>query len=283
MRVGVIGASGFIGGHLCAALRARGDEVITASARDPQAAAAAVAACDVVVNLAGEPIAQRWTPAVKQRLVTSRVDATSALLDAFASMAKRPHAYVSASAVGYYANSESATYDESSAPGSDFLGELCVAWERAANRAADLGMRVAIVRTGIVLGKDGGALKQMLPPFQLGAGGIIGNGRQWMSWIHIADLVAIYLAAIDGASGVMNGTAPAPVTNADFTKALGAVLHRPTLFPVPVFALRLLFGEGADILVNGQRVLPKRTQELGYRFRFTTVGDALADILTTKM
>ncbi len=279
MRVGIIGASGFIGRHLSAALHARGDEVVAASARDPQAAASAVAACDVVVNLAGEPIAQRWTPAVKERLATSRVDATNALLDALGRMDRRPRAYVSASAVGYYGTSESATFDESSAPGEDFLGQLCVRWEGAAERARTLGMRVALVRTGIVLGTDGGALQQMLPPFRLGAGGVIGSGRQWMSWIHLDDLVRVYLAAIDGADGVLNATAPNPVTNAEFTRTLGATLHRPTIFPVPVFALRLLFGEGADILVYGQRVLPKRTQELGFRFRFESLPEALRDLL----
>ncbi len=279
MRIGIIGASGFIGRHLSATLRARGDDVIAASARDPRAAASTVAGCDVLVNLAGEPIAQRWSPAVKERLRASRVDATRAILDALGELERRPTAYVAASAVGYYGHSETATFDETSAAGTDFLGSLCAQWEAAARRARELGMRVAIVRTGIVLGTDGGALQQMLTPFRLGAGGVIGSGRQWMSWIHLDDLVRVYLAAIDGAEGVMNATAPIPVTNAEFTRTLGAVLHRWTIFPVPVFALRLLFGEGADILICGQRVLPKRTQELGFRFRFEGLEDALRELL----
>lgn len=279
MRVGITGASGLVGHHLSAALRARGDEVVTASLRDPAAAAAAVAACDVVVNLAGEPIAQRWSDAVKERMRTSRVDAPRAFLDALARSDRKPAAYISASAVGYYEPSETATYTESSTPGTGFLPELCVAWEREANRATQLGMRVGIVRTGIALATQGGALKQMLPPFRLGAGGVIGNGKQWLSWIHIDDLTGIYLHAIDGASGVFNGTAPKPVTNAEFTHTLGAVLRRPTILPTPTFALRALLGEGADILIEGQRVLPERTLAEGYQFTYTDLTSALRNLL----
>lgn len=279
MRIGITGASGLVGKHLAAALKARGDTVVTASLRDPNAAALAVAECDAVVNLAGEPIAQRWTPAAKARMRSSRVDAPHAFVEALAQMTHRPQAYISASATGYYAPSETATYSESSTPGTDFLGELCVAWEREANRAAEIGMRVAIVRTGIALATDGGALAKMLPPFRLGLGGIIGNGRQWLSWVHIDDLAGIYVHAIDGASGVFNATAPGPVTNAEFTHTLGAVLHRPTLFPVPTLALRLMLGEGADVLLTGQRVLPERTLAEGYRFLYTDLGAALRNIL----
>ncbi len=279
MRVGLVGASGFVGRHLHTALTDRGDEVVLASLRDPAAAAEAVRRCDAVVNLAGEPIAQRWTRAAKERLRTSRVNGTRALLDALAREERRPSAYIGASAVGYYAPSETETCTESSPSGHDFLAELCVAWEREAQRAGELGMRVAIVRTGVVLGSDGGALAAMLPAFRLGLGGVLGSGKQWISWVHINDITGIYRMALDGASGIFNGTAPHPVTNAEFTRALGAALHRPAVLAVPAFALRLVLGEGAGILLSGARVLPQHTLESGYMFRFTAVEDALRDLL----
>ena len=278
-RAGILGASGLVGGHLSTALRARGDEVVAASLRDPVKAAAQVAGCDVVVNLAGENVAQRWTSAAKQRIRASRVEAPRAFLDALARQERKVTAYICASAVGYYPPSETATYTESSSPGTDFLGQVCVEWEREANRAIDLGLRVAVLRTGVVLAANGGALAKMLPAFRMGLGGVIGSGRQWISWIHIDDLAGIYLHAIDGHRGVFNATAPQPVTNAELTRALGAALHRPTIFPVPVFALGLLLGEGATILTEGQRVLPERTLAEGYRFRHTCLDDALTDLL----
>jgi len=281
-RVGIAGATGFIGRHLVAALTSRGDSVVTGSLRDPAAAAAAICDCDVVVNLAGEPIAQRWTAGAKARLRESRVDATRTLLERFSMLQDRPAAYISASAIGYYPPSETATYAEESEPGTDFLGELCAAWEREALKAAAIGMRVSIVRTGIVLGKDGGALTKMLPAFRFGLGGVIGSGKQWMSWIHIDDVAGIYLAAIDGATGVFNATAPQPVTNAEFTRALGRALQRPTFLPVPTPALRLMLGEGADMLLSGARVLPTNMLASGYRFRFTTLDDALRDLMQER-
>lgn len=279
MRIGVIGATGFVGRHLTQALQDRGDEVVTASLRDPKAAAQKLASCDAVVNLAGEPISQRWNAAIKHNIVYSRTELPRQFLDALATMPRKPAAYISASAVGYYGTSETATFTESSPPGTDFLGKTCAQWEREAMRAETLGMRVAIVRTGIALGTDGGALAQMLTPFKMGAGGIIGNGRQWISWIHIDDLVGIYLKAIDGATGVFNATAPRPVTNAEFTHALGRALHRPTILPTPTIALRVMFGEAAEILLTGQRVLPERTQAEGYTFEFGELDAAFADLL----
>jgi uncharacterized protein (TIGR01777 family) len=279
VRVGLIGATGFIGRHLERALRDRGDDVVTASLRDPSAAATTLAGCDAIVNLAGEPIAQRWNERVKAAIAASRIDAPRALIDALAALPQRPSAYISASAVGYYGTSETATFTEESAPGSDFLADVCKGWEREALRAQEFGMRVALVRTGIALG-DGGALAQMLPPFKLGAGGIIGNGKQWMSWVHVDDVVGVYLLALDGTNGALNATAPQPVTNSQFTKALGRAVHRPTILPTPTFALRALLGEGADMLLQGQKVLPARTQAQGYRFRFTDLDAALADIVT---
>jgi hypothetical protein len=279
MRVGLVGASGFIGRHLQAALIARGDEVVPASLRNPSAAAGALRTCDAVINLAGEPIAARWTPSVKERLRDSRVGATRALLDALASDERRPSVYISASAIGYYPPSETQTYTETSPPGHDFLAELCIAWEHEAQRASALGMRLSIVRTGVVLGADGGALAKMLPPFRLGLGGVVGSGKQWMSWIHIDDVVGIYCMALDGADGTFNATAPHPVTNAEFTQALGRALHRPAVFTVPPFALRMMLGEGAGIVLTGARVLPQHTLESGYTFAFMTVEDALRSLL----
>jgi uncharacterized protein (TIGR01777 family) len=230
------------------------------------------------VNLAGEPVAQRWSPEVKAKIRSSRVEAPRALIDALGQRDRRPAAYVSASAVGYYGSSETETFDESSAPGNDFLSGVCVAWEAEADRAAALGMRVAKVRTGLVLGSDGGALAKLLPLFKLGLGGIVASGRQWYPWIHIDDQVGIYLHAIDGTDGVLDATAPNPVRNADFTKALGTALHRPTLFPAPAFAVQLVLGEGASVVTEGQRVLPTRTLATGYRFRFETIEAAFAAI-----
>ena len=275
MKITLIGASGFIGQPLVAALRARGDAVTTVSLRDPHAAAQSCDGADVVVNLAGEPVAQRWTPEVKAKIRASRVQSAQALIEAFGTLAIKPKAYVSASAVGYYGTSEGATFDESSPPGSDFLAQTCVAWEAAADGAAAHGMRVAKVRTGLVLGTDGGALAKLLPIFRLGGGGIVASGRQWYSWIHLDDEVGIYLQAIDGAEGALNGTAPNPVRNSEFTRALGSALHRPTFLPAPAFAVELLLGEAASVVTQGQRVLPRRTLETGYRFKYETIESAL--------
>ena len=279
MNVLLVGATGFIGRRLERVLRARGDDVAAASLRDPEAAAAAAAQCDAIVNLAGEPLAQHWSENVKLRIESSRVEAPRRFLEALSRRTFAARAYVSASAIGYYGTSETAAFDETSAPGDDFLARVCVGWEREARQAAGLGMRVAIVRTGVALGADGGALAKLLPPFRMGAGGIVGNGRQWLSWVHVDDVVGVYLLALDGAEGPLNACAPNPVTNAQFTHALGRALHRPTLLPVPTFALRAMLGEGADMLLQGQRVLPLRTQELGYRFAFPELTGALANLL----
>jgi hypothetical protein len=282
MKILLLGGTGFAGRHLAAALRERGDELALGSLRDPAAAAAGAAECDAIVNLAGEPIAQRWSAAVKAKIEASRVEQPRRFLDA---LAERPHTsriYVSASAVGYYGTSETETFDEASGRGNDFLARVCDAWEREALRAGELGMRVAIVRTGVVLGRDGGALPKILPPFRAGIGGRVGNGRQWFSWVHVDDLAGIYCMAlerVEGVEGVVNATAPNPVTNAAFTEELAAALHRPAALPVPTFALRVMLGEGAAMLLTGQRVLPRRTQELGYRFKFPELKAALANLL----
>ncbi len=279
MKVLILGASGFIGRRLASALRARGDDVLTGTLREPQAAAAFAGSCDAVVNLAGEPVAQRWNEAIKRRIKESRVDLPRRFIAALAERPTRPATYVSASAIGYYGTSETATFVEDSPPGDDFLARVCAEWEREAQRAADLGIRVACVRTGVVLGTDGGALPKMLAPFRAGLGGVIGSGHQWFSWIAIDDIIGIYLLAIDKAQGPLNACAPNPVTNAEFTKQLAAAVHRPAFLPVPTLVLRAMLGEGADALLQGQRVLPERTTALGYTFAFPRLKEALAALL----
>jgi hypothetical protein len=279
VRVTVLGASGFIGRRLVAALRERGDEVVEASLREPARAAEASAGSDVVVNLAGAPVAVRWTESSKREMRTSRVDATRDYLNALTPLAGRPKAYVGGSAIGYYGTSPTATFTEPSPPGRDFLAQLCVAWEAETDRAAELEMRVAKIRTGLVLGTEGGVLGKLLPVFRLGLGGVVASGEQWYSWIHIEDEIGIILHAVDGADGILNASAPNPVTNREFTRALGHAVRRPTLFPVPAFAGRLMLGEGAFMLNEGQRVLPQRTQATGYVFRHTDLDEALRSLL----
>ena len=231
-RVGILGATGFIGKHLTVALLARGDEVRAQSLRDPVAAAAAMADCDVIVNLGGEPVGQRWNEDVKRRIAESRTLLPRSFLRELGQLrATRPQRYISASAIGYYGTDETAIFTEDSPPGDDFLARVCVDWEREALRAADLGMHVARVRTGFALGTDGGALAKILPVFKAGGGGRVGSGKQWCSWVHVDDVIGVYLIAIDGADGVFNAVAPNPVRNSDLTRALGKALHRPTLFP----------------------------------------------------
>jgi uncharacterized protein (TIGR01777 family) len=278
MIITLLGGSGFIGRPLAASLQKRGDTVRVASLRDPIAAAATADGSDVVVNLAGASVAERWTDAQKRAIMTTRVDLPQAFLRALAGVAAKPKAYVSASAIGYYGTSRTATFTETSPAGDDYLASVCVAWEAEAQRARELGMRVAIVRTGIVLGNAGGALGKLLPLFRFGLGGVVASGEQWYSWIHLADQVGIYELAIDGYDGVLDATAPNPAKNRDFTTALAAAVHRPALFPAPEFALKLVLGEGAYVVTEGQRVLPEATLAAGYRFRFPDLGPALADI-----
>lgn len=279
MRVAILGASGFIGRHLSAALRERGDTVIESSLRDPESAARASSGCDAVVNLAGETLAQRWNSGVKARILESRTALPSRFFDALAAYEARPRVYVSPSGVGYYGTSETASFTESSPPGKDFLAQVCIAWEETAARAATLGMRVSIVRAGLILGSDGGALAKLLPLFKAGTGGRVGSGNQWYSWIHIRDAVGIFLMALDGAEGVFNATAPNPVTNREFTEVLASVLHRPAALPAPAFAIKLALGEGATLVLDGQRVFPERTLAQGYRFAFPRLPEALDDLV----
>ena len=280
MKIIVYGGSGFIGQQLIAALQARGDEVSTSSLRgDIRAAAMAADGHDVIVNLAGESVAQRWSPKVKERIATSRTLAPRALIGALLPLAQKPRRYVSASAIGYYGTSLDATFTELSPAGDDFLGTVCSQWEAEAHQATQAGLAVSIVRTGLVLGRTGGALPKLLLPFKLGVGGIVGTGQQWYSWIHIDDIVGIYLLAIDGADGIFNATAPQPVRNCDFTTALATAVHRPAYMAVPSFALHAILGQGATVILDGQRALPERTVQVGYHFAFETIQSALEALL----
>jgi uncharacterized protein (TIGR01777 family) len=236
---------------------------------------------DVIFHLAGEPIAAgRWTKARKHRICDSRVVGTKHLVDGLAKLSKRPSVLVSASAVGYYSSRGDEELTETSAPGDDFLADVCIAWEKAALEAERLGIRVALCRTGVVLGR-GGALEKMLRPFKLGLGGRLGSGRQWMPWIHLDDIVGLLLFAADQPSirGPMNAVSPTPITNRQFTRSLARTLHRPAFMPAPYFGMRLLFGEFASILFASQRVLPKVAEQHGYRFKYPEIDGALTEIL----
>jgi uncharacterized protein len=235
---------------------------------------------DIVLNLAGAPISARWTKEYKIILRSSRIDTTRKIVEAIARLEKKPRLFISTSAVGRYMDKGTHT-EEQCSYASDFLGRLAEAWEEEALKAADTGVRTVIFRFGIVLGPDGGILANMLPPFRLGLGGVIGNGKQHFSWIHINDLTAGYIEAIDNSalSGIYNLCAPNPTTNEGLTKALGKALHRPTIFRIPMFALRLKFGEGAAAVSSGQSVLPKRLLDAGFKFSFPTIEEAITDIV----
>lgn len=298
MHILITGGTGFIGLELVASLR-RDGHAVSVLTRDTDAArtrlpsGVAIVAdlaglndVDAVVNLAGQNLgAQRWTQARKLAFRESRIGLTHQLVDWMERLERRPAVLVSGSAIGWYGPRGDETLTEDSTPGDDFSARLCVDWEAAALKAEALAVRVCRLRTGIVLGRSGpaggGALAQMLPAFRLGGGGPMGSGRQWMSWIHIADQVALIRWLIDSASaqGAYNGTAPEPVTNAEFARTLGAALHRPAVLPMPGFALKLIVGEMAEILLTGQRVLPQRSLDQGFRFRFPTLAAALADVL----
>ncbi|MEO5740412.1 MAG: TIGR01777 family oxidoreductase, partial [Vicinamibacterales bacterium] len=236
-----------------------------------------------VINLAGESIAaKRWSPAQKQKLRDSRLLATRSLTAAIRDAARPPAVFISGSAVGYYGDRGGETITEASAPGTDFLAGLAKDWETAANDVAQM-TRVALVRTGIVLDRRGGALPKMLPPFQMFVGGPLGSGTQYMPWIHKEDWVRLvsWIVATETARGPVNATSPSPVTNAEFSKALGRALKRPSLLPAPAFALRLALGEMADaLLLSGQRALPARAADLGFSFRYSTIDEALASVLS---
>lgn len=294
-QVAVSGATGLVGRALVAALTEAGHTVrplVRRAARpgeiawDPEAGTvdtAALAGVDVVFHLAGESIAGgRWTPERKRAIRESRERGTRVLAEALAGMERPPRVLVSASAIGFYGDRDDTEVDEASPMGHDFLAAVCAAWEAATAPAAAAGLRVVRVRIGVVLDATGGALGQMLLPFRLGLGGVLGSGRQWMSWVTLDDLVRIlYFAALHPeARGALNATAPTPVTNAAFTRTLGRVLGRPAVLPVPALAVRLLFGELGDaLLLHGARVLPGQLGRLGFRFQNPLLEDALRHVL----
>ena len=303
MKVAITGATGFVGSRLVEQLQAQGHQPLILT-RKPAAASRtfpnvevvaytptesgdwqqAIAGCDAVVNLAGEPIAEkRWTPQEKEEILNSRKLGTQKIVEAIAQANPKPQVLVNASAIGYYGTSETATFDETSPSGNDFLAEVCQAWEAQAQKVKESGVRLVILRFGIVLG-NGGALAKMIPPFQLFAGGPLGTGQQWVAWIHRDDLVRLIIEALTrpDREGVFNATAPNPVRMSEFCQVLGDVLHRPSWLPVPSFALEALLGEGAKVVLEGQQVLPKRTTSSGFEYRYPTVKQALEEILSSS-
>ena len=303
MKVAITGATGFVGSRLVERLQAQGHqpliltrnrasadrafptlEIVAYTPTESGSWQQAIAGCDAVVHLAGEPIAEsRWTPERKQEILKSRQLSTQKIVEAIAQANPKPTVLVNASAIGYYGTSETATFDESSPAGDDFLAEVCQAWEAEAQKVKDAGVRLVILRLGIVLG-DGGALAKMTPPFKVFAGGPIGSGRQWFSWIHRDDLVNLILEALTGKDieGVFNATAPNPVRMTELCQTIGETLNRPSWLPVPSFALEALLGEGAKVVLEGQQVLPKRTTSYGFKYRYPTVKQALAEILASS-
>jgi uncharacterized protein (TIGR01777 family) len=306
MRVFITGGTGLIGGRLVEHLLARGDipilltrrpdsarkrwgercTVIVGDPTQPGEWMPSVRECDAVVNLAGENLfGHRWNATFKETLRSSRIQATANVVQALAREPRRadgtPKVLVNGSAIGIYGPQADAELDETSPPAADFLAQLCRDWENAAEAATGAGVRVVCLRTGIVLAADGGALPQMLPPFRMFVGGPVGSGRQFMSWIHQEDESGLILHALDNmhASGAVNATAPQPVTNRDFSRTLGRVLHRPSFLPMPAFALRVLIGEAAYVISTGQRVLPTRALQLGYVFKFPGLESTLRDLL----
>ncbi|MEM6450442.1 MAG: TIGR01777 family oxidoreductase [Cyanobacteria bacterium P01_D01_bin.105] len=305
MKVAVTGATGFVGSYLVARLVDEGHDVkvLTRSVEKAKKAFPApkfksvecvsyiptqsgdwqnaISGCDGVINLAGEPISERWSTDRKKQIMDSRKVGTQKLVEAIAKAAQKPAVLVSTSAIGYYGTSETAEFFETSEPAeSDFLSQVCQAWESEAKKAQDSGVRTVIIRTGIVLG-DGGAIGKMIMPFKLYAGGPVGSGRQWFSWIHVDDLVSLYLKALLDSSmqGVYNGTAPDPVRMKTLADTLGAVMDRPSWLPVPDFAIEALLGDGAVVVLKGQKVLPERTQAAGFAFDYAEAKEALRDVV----
>jgi uncharacterized protein len=301
VRVLVTGASGLIGSALCDALFARGDDVVGLT-RDPSRARrdnprvtwhrweptlerpdpAAFEGVDGVVHLLGERIDQRWTEEAKRKIIESRRTGTHNLVQAIEALERRPKVLVSQSAIGFYGDRGAEEVDESDGPGDGFDSEVVQAWERAAHEIDGTEVRLVVLRTGHVLTPRGGFLKELLTPFRLGVGGPLAGGGQYVSWIHVADEVGILLWALDDerVSGTINATAPEPVTNKEFSKALGRAVNRPAIMPVPGLVLDLKFGrEFGQVLRGGQKVIPKRTQELGYEFEHPELDEALRDLL----
>jgi uncharacterized protein (TIGR01777 family) len=299
MKLVVMGATGFIGSKLTDRVWNENHSLALLSRRPPREVnvtkkewfawqpgiggvwEAVVDGADGIINLAGEPIAgKRWSAAQKEQLRSSRIDATKSLVDAIAKAKVKPKFLINASAVGYYGSHGDETVTEKTGPGQDFLSRLCVEWEEEAKKAEAFGVRVALVRTGIVLDKGKGALAKMVPPFKMFVGGPLGSGAQWMPWIHIEDQIGLICFLIEnaGARGAFNATAPNPVTMEEFSRALGEVLNRPSWASVPPSALALLVGEMADMLLNGQRAMPEAALKLGFTFKYPEITGALRSL-----
>ena len=297
MNVTITGASGLIGRRLLRMLAKDGHSLTAASrhagtnlppgvklavwdAARGEFPVDAIKDANAIIHLAGAPVAQRWNDRVKQEIRDTRILGTRNLVQSIAKLQKKPPVLICASAIGYYGSRGDEILTESSTPGVDFLGETCVAWEKEVQAAVSMGIRVVRIRIGIVLDRRGGALQRMLPPFRFGLGGKLGAGTQWMSWIHLDDLAGLFrYALVNPVVGPVNGVAPNPVTNADFTKELAKAVHRPAIFPVPPFALKLLFGEMSEVLLASQRVAPKNAEKAGFTFRHPELPGALADLL----
>ena len=303
MKIAIAGATGFVGSRLVAQLQAQGHQVIILT-RSPQQASnrfgqaqivgynplksgewqQSISGCDAVINLAGEPIAEkRWTPAQKRSILDSRQLGTQKIVEAIDLAPIKPQVLINASAIGYYGTSETSKFDETSPAGTDFLAEVCAAWETAAQSVTANGTRVVILRLGIVLGENGGALGKMLAPFSAFVGGPIGSGNQWFSWIHRDDVVKLIIAALNDTKmqGVYNATAPNPITMTEFAQTLGTVMNRPSWLPVPNFVLEAMLGEGAIVVLQGQQVVPTRTLAQGFDFQYSTIEPALTAIVGT--
>lgn len=298
MRILITGGTGFIGKQLCQRLLQAGHQLTVYSrqpahvklhcgdAVEPLASLAELTSeqiFDAVINLAGEPIAaKRWTAKRKQLLLDSRLVTTQNLLDAIARMTKPPTCLINGSAVGFYGDQGDVDVDETTLPVDDFGHQLCAQWEQLARQAEGLGVRVCIIRTGLVVGRGGGFLGKMLPVFKLGLGGPFGDGQQWMSWVHRDDLIRLieWLINHEQCRGIYNATAPYPVMNEHFTKTLSALLKRPAFLPMPAAVAQLVFGEMAQLFLTGQRVLPHRITEEGFEFNYPDLKTALAEVLS---
>ena len=298
MKIAISGASGFIGRRLLKSLAAAGHSLHVFSRHagvnmpsgvkvfnwDPVKGAPPAESLrdvDAVIHLAGEPVAQRWNDAVKARIRDSRVMGTANLVKGISQMDRKPSVLVCASAVGYYGSRGDEILTENSSKGDDFLAAVCGQWEEEARKAEGLGLRVVSLRTGHVLDPRGGMLKRILTPFKMGVGGKLGSGRQWMPWIHLDDMASLVQFAVEKpVSGPLNGAAPNPVTNAEFTRAFAAAIHRPAIFPMPKFALGIAFGEMADVILSSQRAVPKAALDAGFTFRFSDLDSALANLFS---
>lgn len=305
MKVAITGATGLVGSRLVEKLNAENHQILVLT-RNPDKAKKVfpnsafpnveivqynpkesgdwqkvISGCDGVINLAGAPIAERWSPQYKEEILSSRQTVTQKIVEAIKQAEVKPQVLVSASAIGYYGTSETATFDENSANGDDFLAEVCKTWEAEAKKVTEAGVRLVIPRIGIVLA-NGGAMGKMIGPFQMFAGGPIGSGRQWFSWVHRDDLVNLIVEALKrpDMEGVFNATAPNPVRMAQFCQTLGEVMNRPSWLPVPDFVLELLLGDGAKVVLEGQQVLPKQTQAANFKYQYPQLKPAIQEILS---